>query len=95
MKRWTVYPSVAAVCTAISGIAYLSGPTILAADRTRRLHGLLFAGWLVGAPAWFLIEWHWYGGKDKEYFKYSQSLAKDLWVALSVLLGLLFHFKGP
>jgi hypothetical protein len=61
------------------------------------------AYWLVGAwalltPLWFIWEWHTFKG-DKaafEHFKYGQELARNVWIALVVVLAVITGIKwGP
>jgi hypothetical protein len=73
-------------------------------DISRNVLAILFGGWLIGPPLWFLWEWSKFtptmadtpteAEKMKfETFKYNQELAKNVWIAVSVILGFLLAFK--
>jgi hypothetical protein len=61
--------------------------------------GYLLVGlWAIGPPLWFIFEWHRFdvGSQTKEAFetfKYSQELARNVWVVLVVLLGSIVKIK--
>jgi AbiV family abortive infection protein len=56
----------------------------------------LVGAWALGAPVWFIVEWHYFESADKddlEQFKYSQKLAATVWVALVVVLAAITGIK--
>jgi len=46
--------------------------------------------WAVAPPIWFLIEWTLWRGSDaeREIFKYSQELARNVWFGVGALIAL-------
>lgn len=59
---------------------------------------ILYAIWVLGPPIWFFIEYFYLfrqHGKPCciETFKYGQELASRIWLALVVVLGVLFFGK--
>jgi hypothetical protein len=52
---------------------------------------ILFALWTVLPPLWFLLEWAvlFKPTDNFEHFKYGQELARNLWIAIAALIGLL------
>jgi len=64
----------------------------------RILRGYILVGvWATGPPLWFIWEWHMFDfahcKEQFEVFKYSQELARNVWVALVVLLGSIVKIK--
>jgi hypothetical protein len=56
---------------------------------------LLVGAWALIPPIWFMFEWHEYtGGKEGfEFFKYGQELARNVWIALVVVLATIAGIK--
>ena len=66
-------------------------------DWTKRLRGSIVAIWLLGPPIYFYIEWVFLYKESDEYplekFKYSQGLARNIWLAVTAILVALY-FNG-
>ena len=66
-------------------------------DWTKKLRGSIVAIWLVGPPIYFYIEWVFLYKESDEYplekFKYSQGLARSIWLAVTAVLVALY-FNG-
>jgi len=61
-----------------------------------RIRAVVLVAWAVGAPLWFMSEYHLFDDKDdKEFtrFKYGQSLAAKLWAGASIALAILYFGK--
>jgi|SRR5271165_3166857 len=58
--------------------------------------GMVFGFWLIAPPLWAMWEWYTFEGNqvERENLKQGQELARNLWVAVSVVLGLLLGFKA-
>jgi hypothetical protein len=58
---------------------------------------ILVGSWTLLPPLWFIWEWHAYDlvhcEREFEHFKYSQELARNVWVALVVFLGSIVRIK--
>jgi hypothetical protein len=51
---------------------------------------VLLALWTTVPPIWFLYEWYRFGYTTKQEFddfKYSQTLARNLWIGIGALIG--------
>jgi hypothetical protein len=59
--------------------------------------GMLVSIWLLAPPVYFYGEWVFLYKESEEYpfdkFKYSQKLARDIWLAISVIL-IALYFNG-
>jgi hypothetical protein len=57
---------------------------------------ILFALWTIVPPIWFLFEWRRFGyttKQDFDDFKYSQELARNVWIGIGALIGILISVK--
>jgi hypothetical protein len=55
---------------------------------------ILFALWTILPPLWFFLEGYLADrGQGFEEFKYSQELARNLWIGIAALIGLLIGIK--
>ncbi len=56
--------------------------------------GILVSIWLLAPPVYFFVEWVFLYKESEEYplenFQYSQKLARDIWLAVSVILIALY-----
>jgi hypothetical protein len=62
-----------------------------------RIRAAVLVAWAVGAPLWFMLEYHLFDDKDDKQFarfKYGQSLAAKLWAGASIGLAILYFGKG-
>jgi len=67
------------------------------AQVSTRIRAAILVLWTVGAPLWFMIEYHLFDDRDDKAFarfKYGQSLAAKLWAGMSVALTILYFGKG-
>lgn len=56
----------------------------------------IIAFWAIIPPLWFFVEWRSLSyGQELEVFKYSQELARNIWVAFVVLLVAILKGKWP
>lgn len=66
-------------------------------DWTKKLRGSIVAIWLIGPPIYFYIEWVFFYEESDDYpiekFKYSQALARNIWLAVTAVLVALY-FNG-
>jgi hypothetical protein len=59
----------------------------------KKVWGFLLVGaWALGPPIWFIWEWH-ANKVDVEQLKYSQELARNVWVAVVVVLAAIIGIK--
>jgi hypothetical protein len=69
----------------------------LPADSSKTLRGVIVAAWVIGPPIYFFIEWVFLYKESDEYplekFKYSQELARNIWLAVTAILVALY-FNG-
>ncbi len=60
------------------------------------IKGMLVSIWLLAPPIYFYVEWVFLYKESEEYplakFQYSQKLARDIWLAVSVIL-IALYFK--
>lgn len=57
---------------------------------------VVFILWVVVPPLWFLVDWALFeptNDKNFEHFKYSQELARNLWVAVAAVLALILGLR--
>lgn len=79
----------------LGGVALLFTFAILvwwSRTKNKRWLQFLFVAWTLLTPVWFLADWYWFKrttAEAFEEFKYSQELARNLWIAIVGLLGLL------
>jgi hypothetical protein len=62
-----------------------------------RIRAAVLVAWTVGAPLWFMLEYHLFDDNDDKAFarfKYGQSLAAKLWAGASIALAVLYFGKG-
>jgi uncharacterized membrane protein len=62
-----------------------------------RIRAAVLVLWAIGAPLFFMIEYHFFDDRDDKAFarfKYGQSLAAKLWAGMSVALTVLYFGKG-
>jgi hypothetical protein len=87
-----------AVFVTLVWLAAFWRPTMNATQKTSL--AILFALWTALPPVWFLYDWsnfHPTPTTSFEDFKYSQELARNLWIGIAALIGLLIgvgHSSG-
>jgi hypothetical protein len=74
-------------------------PVLSTRKGIKYIPAVAFGAWTLGPPLWFLGEWSRYTEEKYgkfEYFKYSQELAKNVWIAVGVILAIIlgFDFKS-
>src|SRR3954452_19255274 len=96
MRRNDFWFSVLAVVLTIGAAVYYIRSHWAPWTLDEILIAVAFGLWSVGAPLWFLLEWHRYKFKNSifnkeefDQFKHSQDLARNLWVAVALVLGFL------
>jgi hypothetical protein len=57
----------------------------------------LVGSWALVPPVWFMVEWYLFTGNKEEfeYLKYSQELARNVWVALVIVLAKITGIAWP
>jgi len=58
---------------------------------------VLVGAWALIPPLWFIVEWHFFDVKkgEFEHFKYSQELARNVWVAFVIVLAKITGITWP
>ena len=59
---------------------------------------LVFAAFVLFPPIWFWMEERWLFDprkEDFEGFKYSQQLARNIWIAVGAVIALVFFDRSP
>lgn len=64
------------------------------------LHGIIYAGWVIGPPIWFFYEYVWHfpaklkmSPKHSDELKLTQEFASKVWAALIIIFGAIFYLK--
>lgn len=86
--------TISLVALVLSGVALMTLARTLPTVRHDLDPALLGIGalWFVGVPLWFLIEWAWFDGQGSteiDNFKYTQGLARQLWLSVAAVLAFL------
>ena len=94
MRINTVISIIAVFITIVLVIINNQSPNI----SNKKIINVLLISWILIPPFWFLTEWWLWGpsASDKdnfEEFKYSQELARNVWVAMSLALGAVAKFS--
>ena len=87
-------PSIVKVSTILAAVSVVLAVLIrinLTGDIKEMVAYLLVGGWALIPPLWFIYEWHRFdkGKHSFEDFKYSQELARNIWLVLVVALGVI------
>jgi len=63
----------------------------------RELHAQILVGfWALIPPVWFLLEWGCFTGPaETEHVKHCHELARNIWLALVVILAVIAGIKWP
>ena len=88
-----------AVISAVLGIASLFIAIHIRGEQKelRELHAQVLIGfWALVPPVWFLLEWGWFTGVgEEEHVKHAHELARNIWLALVVVLAVIAGIKWP